>query len=162
MAVLTIPGRKSIAAFLKAKAFHLAWGSGDPSWDWVGDPPTIDPSRTTLIAEVGRHTVQTCEYVTPDDGGAIILPGGNWAVSTPATRWLHFVATTNYGNGAGERIQEIGIFFDTVIAGGVPGGTTYFTPIQVSSPGTLLLLDFNQPIYPNASSRDTFEFVLEI
>jgi hypothetical protein len=51
---------------------------------------------------------------------------------------------------------------DTVAAVGVPAGQVYLLPADVANPGTMLALERRAPIVRSATTRQMFEFVLEL
>ena len=60
-------------------------------------------------------------------------------------------------------IREVAVFIGTVTQNGLPAGQKYFTPAQVSNPGTLLAVEnILEKIIRSPSSRQSFEFVITI
>ena len=73
MAILTDSGRTAIAKSIAAQAIHLAWGSGQTSWDTTHVPESA--TQIALVSEAGRRSAASVQYVTPDDlNGDIVVP----------------------------------------------------------------------------------------
>lgn len=157
-AILTLSGRTTIATAIKARTAHMAWGSGNTAWG--SSPPSPSASDTALVAEVGRRKANQIEYVTPDAGGAIVVPSGNYTITSTPTLNLYFKFFFDFADGVGATIRERAIFLDTVAANGVPAGQFYLTPAQVANPGTMLVIDRNAPIVREVTTRQLFEFVV--
>ena len=162
MAILTRAGRAAIAAAIKAQALHLAWGSGNTAW---GDaaPPAEDADATALIAEIGRRTVTSADFVVPDTNGTIEVAGvGKFSTTTTQTRNLFVRTVFDFADAPSAVVREIGLFIGTTLQAGLPAGQRYFTPAQIASPGTLLHLEHRLPIYRSAGTRQVFEILLTI
>lgn len=157
-AVLTTSGRIAIATAIKARTAHLAWGSGDASWD--SNPPAPPANATALLAEVGRRKATLVDYCAPDANGAISVPEGKFSVSATPTNNLYFKFHFEFEEAVGSTIREQAIFLDTVLANGVPAGQFYLTPAQVAQPGTLLVIERRAPIVREITTRQLFEFVV--
>lgn len=160
MAILVNSGRHAMAAALMAKSFYLAWGSGNAGWDSSPVNPSI--TDTALVAEVGRHIVTVAEYCTPDNAGSIVVPNGKFTVSGTPTNNIHLLFNFDFADSVDAIIREIGVFSDSTIVSGLPGGQLYFTPAQVLTQGKLVLLERIPKITRTALVRQTFEFVLTI
>jgi hypothetical protein len=163
-AVLTQSGRIAIATALKARpAFHCAWGSGDVSWG--NSPPGPPNNATALVAEIARRKSTLVEFCAPVASGAtgtIVVPEGQFNVSVTPTSFLYFKFQFEFADAATSTIRELAIFMDTVAAVGVPAGQVYLLPADVANPGTMLALERRAPIVRSATTRQLFEFVLEL
>ncbi|MET1080308.1 MAG: hypothetical protein ABWY06_20030 [Pseudomonas sp.] len=160
MATLQDDGRVGECALFVGLPIHIAWGTGLPAWDTTPEPePT---SANTLVAEVGRRTATQVQFVVPDAAGAIELPGGaKYRASATPTKWAHVRVVFDFNDAAGTTIREVGVFFGTVTAAGLPAGQRYFTPAQITNPGRLKVLHRLQNKIPReAGVRQTFEYVL--
>lgn len=157
MAILTLSGRVVIAESIAAQPIHLAWGLGNGSWI---TPPSEDAEATALINEIGRRTATQVQYVVPDENGAIVLPSGNFTVSTPATNHLFISTQFDFTDASSAIVREIGVFVGTVMVTGLPGGTTYFVPANIDEPGRLLHVENIEPIYRSTAIREKFEIVI--
>lgn len=157
-AILTTSGRRAIAASIKARDAHLAWGTGNNAW--TNTPPAPPPNSDSLLAEVGRRKATQVEYCTADANGAIIVPEGRFTISTTPTPNLYFKFHFEFEEGVGSTIRETAIFLDTVLAAGVPVGQYYLTPGQIQSPGTMLVLERRAPIIREITTRQLFDFVM--
>ena len=160
MAIITISGRVALAAALKAKPLHIAWGTGDPAWD--GAPVQETPTATALVAEVGRRTIIIAQYCVPDDAGSIVIPGGRFNISSAPTNYLYLRATFEFEDAPTAAIREVAIFSDSEVIAGLPAGQMYFTPNQISAPGLLLAVERFASITRSLSVRQSFDFVLNI
>lgn len=159
MAILTRSGRTAIAQSIKAQPLHLAWGTGNGSWTTT--PPAENADATALLAEVGRRTVTQCDFVTPDNAGAIeIIGAGNFSITVTPTNMLWTMTRFDFGDAPTAAIREIGLFVGTVVQAGLPSGQRYFTPDQITDPGTLLQLENRQVIYRIPSERKTFDMLI--
>ena len=157
MSVLTNTGRAVIAESIAARPIHLAWGTGDGQWD---TPPAEDVAATGLINEVGRRKVFQISHVAPADDGEIVVPTGRFSPSDTSTGHLYLAFRFDFEDAADEVIREVGVFVGSQPADTVPPGKFYLLPDELADPGTLLLLENIAPLYRNAASRQTFEFVI--
>lgn len=157
-AVLITSGRVAIAAAIKDRVAHLAWGSGSNSW---GDTPPEPPvNSTALVAEVARRRATLVDFCAPNANGDISVPEGKFSVSATPTNHLYFKFFFDFEEGVGSTIREQAIFLDTVPAAGVPAGQFYLLPNQVANPGTLLVIQRRAPIVREITTRQLFEFVV--
>ena len=121
----------------------------------------MDKNLTALLAEIGRRTVTQCDYVTPDAEGDIEIVGaGKFSVTSTPTNMLWASTRFDFGDAPTASIREIGLFVGTVVQPGLPSGQRYFTPSQVTSPGTLLQLENLAVIYRSPSERQTFDMLI--
>ena len=168
MATLTDTGRIALAKKLKSVPLHLAWGSGLDSWDATPLPETV--GITALTTEIARRTADTVEFAVPDPVGPIIVPyfnGGavshSFSVSIAPTKYLYVAVQFAMADAPTARIRELGLFVDTVLAGGLPEGQRYFLPSEVSDPGLLLAVERLRPkIVRQPTTKHLFEFVLTL
>lgn len=58
----------AIAMSVKAQPIHLAWGSGNATWDTTPQPESIDSAA--LLSEIGRRAATYVAYCEPDVAGA--------------------------------------------------------------------------------------------
>lgn len=160
MAILTTSGRIAIAKAIQNENIHLAWGSGDPSWDTT---PAQEPlSATGLVTEVGRRKASVVGYCTPDDQGEIITTNGRFQPSQTPTQYLFFRFAFDFTDGGEATIRELGVFVGTVTDPDLPSGQMYFLPGQIVSPGTLLLIERITAVPRSPSVRTTYETVFTI
>lgn len=152
-------GRIALAESFKAQPLHVAWGTGDAAWD---SAPAPEPSNATaLLAEVGRRTVTTVDYVTPDAAGTITMPTGEkFSVSAQPTPWLYVRCVFDFADADGHTIRELGLFVGTQTAAGLPAGQRYFTPAQVTSQGRLYLLNRDERIVRSGSTYQSVDFIV--
>lgn len=159
MAILTKSGRNAMAAAIKAQAIHLAWGAGDPAWDFTSVPEPI--TATALIDEVGRRSVTQAQFCLPDAQGEIIVPEGRFTASADPTNYLYFRFLFDYEDAPAAVIREIGVFVGTVVSPEVPDGQDYISPAQVIDPGQLLTLERIGKINRSETVRQQFEQVIQ-
>lgn len=122
--------------------------------------PAEDVTATALLDEVCRRTVDEVYFVVPDQNGEISLATGRYRISTDPTPHLFMRTKFDFGDAAGVTIREQAVFVGTQVVDGLPPGQRLFTPDQIAAPGVLLLIEHAAPIVRQASTRETFEFVL--
>lgn len=159
MATLVTTGRAGLAASVAARDIILGLGAGDANWDTVGAPPE-DISRTGLLSPVGYRKPAQVSFVTPDAAGGISLPSGRFSISVAQTNYLYLRFSLDFEDVSTATIRETGVFLDAVTNPGLPVGQMFFLPAEVTTPGTLYLLEHVAPIIRTPATRETFEFVL--
>lgn len=157
-AILTKSGRIGLAASVKDRVAHLAWGSGNSQWGNTPPPPSVD--ATALVAEIARRQATSVDYCEPDANGPIVLPEGAFVVTQQPTNHLYFRFFFEFEEGLGSVIREQAIFLDTVKAQGVPSGKFYLFPNEVGDPGRLLVIQRSAPIVREITTRQLFEIVV--
>ena len=173
LATLTHSGRAAIALSISERPLHIAWGSGDASWDSPGAALPSLLTATSLVNEIGRRTPGIIGFVEPDEAGDIVIPisAGGEGVFQEAryrsvhgpTPFLYVRAHYNYSDASNAVIREMGVFLNTRFVEGLPPGQQYFTPGEIADPGLLLAAQIILPcINRSPSVRQTVEFVLPI
>lgn len=157
MPILTKSGRVVIAESVAARPLHLAWGTGDGAWS---TPPSEDNNATALQALVGLRVASEIAFVLPDIAGDIILPAGRFSRSIAPTNNLYVRTSFDFADASSSVIREVGIFSNTIMVGGLPGGQQYFSPANVLTDGRLLHLENITPIYRSPAIRESFEVVI--
>jgi hypothetical protein len=157
-AVLTTSVRIAIAAAIKARTAHLAWGSGDTGWG--NTPPDPAGNATALVAEIARRKANQVEYCVASTNGSIVVPEGKFNITSTPSPNLYFRFQFDFADAVGSTIREMAIFLDTVAAAGVPAGQFYLLPADVAQPGTMLVIERRAPIVRAATTRQMFEFVV--
>ena len=138
-AILPYAGRAKLAEYILSCPIHLAIGDGGVNWGET--PPEPEYTATGLTHELGRKAVTRAFFVSADENGEILMPGGLcYTQSETATRQLFFEFLFNFGEGVMESIREVGVFIGTETRSGLPVSQTYFTPDQITDSGTLLQL----------------------
>lgn len=158
MAILTNSGRVAMAKAIKAQPVHLAWGSGNAAWDTTPVAPSTN--ETALVAEVGRRLATSVRYCTPDEAGEIIVPTGRFTESATPTRHLYMKFNFDFMDAPTASIREVAVFSGTATNGALPPGQTYFSPADVTDPGTLLVIERVPKFDRSPSVRPAFEFVV--
>lgn len=125
--------------------------------------PTVDVTQTALAAEIGRHTVTDCYFLTPDAGGTIqAKSGARFNQTSTPTRYLRISATFELDDAPTSTIKEVAIFLGTVVVGGLPAGTRYFTTDQLSDAGQAVVIENIDPITRNAATSQGFATVITL
>lgn len=160
MATLVTTGRAGLAASVKARNIFLGIGAGQTAWDAAGvDPENI--ASTGLQDAIGYRKAAQVDFVTNASQGAISLPSGRYDVSTADTNLLYCKFTLDFVDASTSTIRETGIFLDVITAGNLPSGQMFFDAAsEVTSSGTLYLLEHTASIIRTPATRETFEFVL--
>lgn len=160
MATLVTTGRAGLAASVAARNIFLGIGSGLTSWDANGvDPENI--ASTALQNPIGYRKAAQVDYVSSAAQGAISLPSGRYDVSASQTNLLYCKFTLDFVDASTATIRETGIFLDVITGSGLPSGQMFFDAgTEVTSPGTLYLLEHVASIIRTPATRETFEFVL--
>lgn len=122
--------------------------------------PAEDVTATALMDEVCRRTVDEVYFVAPDPNGEISLSTGRYRISQTPTPHLFIRTKFDFGDAVGATIREQALFVGTETDPDLPPGQRLFTPDQLVSPGVLLLIEHTPSIVRQASTRETFEFVL--
>lgn len=171
MAILTTSGRAAIAKAIASQALHFAWGTGLDEWGELQPPE--DVAATSLVAEVGRRTATSVQYVVPDLNGEVIVPvfndtsGGSverrFSFSDDPTQHLYMRFNFDFSDASASNIRELAIFVGTVTKPGLPSGQKYFLPQDIEDPGTMLAVEnLREVIQRSPNSRQSFEFVLTV
>lgn len=152
-------GRTALAISFKAQPLHVAWGTGDPAWDTT---PVAEPTNAVaLLAEVGRRTVTSTDYVAPDPLGTIEMPSGDtFSVSAVPTPWVYVRTVFDYADADGHTIREIALFVGTQVQSGLPAGQRYFTPAQIANPGRMYLLNRDERIVRSGSTYQSVDLII--
>ena len=161
MSILTISGRTAMAEALIEQPIHMAWGVGEATWDNVTPPPE-DVNAVTLLSEVGRRAVFEKRFVIPNNDGDIVVPNGRFSFSDIPTRNVYFSFKLDFEDAADKIIRELAVYTNTETDIALPPGQKYFLPADLAVPGILLLLENITPVFRNAATRETFEFVVTL
>jgi hypothetical protein len=160
MAILTTSGRTALAAALANETLHLAWGSGNAAWD---ENPEVEPiDAIALVNEVGRRKASLVTFCVEDEAGDIIVPTGRFQSQAEPSNNLYLRFSFDFSDAENSIIREAAIFSGTVVQAGLPAGQFYFTPGQVTDPGTLIALERFPAITRSGAVRQSFEFVLTL
>lgn len=160
MAILTNSGRAALAAAIMAKPIHLAWGSGNAAWDSA--PEAVSTSVTALVNEIGRRTATQIKYCTPQAGGELVVPTGEFTESLTPTKYIYLRFNFDFVDAPNSAIREIAVFSDTQLVPDLPIGQRYFSPSEVQSAGILMVVERISKFDRLPSVRQSFEFVIEI
>lgn len=158
MAIITNSGRSAMASAIKDSTLHVAWGTGDETWDDTDHRESRN--ATELIAEIGRVLVKKAVFCLPDEAGDIIMQGARFAPSATPTPNLHIKADFDFSDGLGQTIRELGVFVNTSVVKGLPRGQRYFTPDNLTDKGVLLALDHITPMQRGVGAKVSFDFVI--
>lgn len=173
LATLTKTGRAAIAKAISVRPLHLAWGTGDPTWDTDESslPSLVD--ATGLVREVGRRVVSSVGFVEPDEAGGIVIPvsvkpdgsveEARYRQVDHPTPYLYVRVNYDFNDANNAVIREMGVVMDTTVKEALPQGQQYFVPSDLQDTGMLLAAQIIQPpINRSPSVRQTIEFVLPI
>jgi hypothetical protein len=159
MPVLQQSGRVLLAKAVAARTIYIAWGRGVPAWD--ANPESEPADAVALVDEIGRRLVTDIAFVRPDPAGEIEMPGGErFSVAGAPTSWVRLRATFLFEDARGETVREVGVFFDTQIAPGVPPGQRWVPRADVLDPGQLYTLERRAAEYRSGSVRTVEEIIL--
>ena len=139
----------------------MAWGVGEATWDNV-NPPNESVDAIALVEEVGRRAVFEKRFVVPDDDGDIVVPNGRFSFSDIPTRNVYFSFKLDFEDAADKIIRELAVYTNTETDSALPPGQKYFLGTHITNQGILLLLENITPVYRNAATRETFEFVVTL
>ena len=159
MATLTQSGRAGLAASVKDRNIYIGIGSGSATWDSNG-APAESTSATSLLADVGYRITSQKDFVVADANGAISLPSGRFAVSATQTNQLYLRFTLDFADASTETVRETAVFLDATPDENLPAGQVFFAPNDMTSTGTLYLIEHVPAIIRTSATRETFEFVL--
>lgn len=125
--------------------------------------PTEATSSAALANEVGRRIATQVDFCTPNNAsGSIVVPTGRFDVSSTPTNNLYMRFVYDFADAAGEVIREQAVYIDTVTDVNLPSGQTYFDATDVTTQGTLLVIQHSPAITRLSSTRETFEFVITL
>jgi hypothetical protein len=158
MATLVTSGRTAIADSIRDGALFMGWGAGLVAWDTAF--VTEDSSKTQLVTPVGYRKLTESAFCTPNANGTIVVPTGNFNVSQTPTNHLYLRFTFDFDDAPTAQIRETAVFLGTVTDPALPLGQMYFSPAQVTNPGTMLVAENVPRINRTAATRETFEFVV--
>ena len=150
-----------MAEALIEQPIHMAWGVGEATWDNV-NPPNESVDAISLVEEVGRRAVFEKRFVVPDDDGDIVVPNGRFSFSDIPTRNVYFSFKLDFEDAADKIIRELAVYTNTETDSALPPGQKYFLGTHITNQGILLLLENITPVYRNAATRESFEFVVTL
>lgn len=161
MAILVESGRAAVAAAIKNQDIFLGWGSGLPGWD--ANPPAEDIKKVSLENPLGYRELTAAQFVVDSKASnpSIVVPQGQFDPSPNQvpTKYLYLKFAFGQNDAAQGTIRELGIFVGTKVSG--PGTQGYYLPSEVSSVGTLLVLEYIDQLVRSSSIRQQFEFVIQ-
>ena len=136
---------------------------GQVSVEYFVTRPTEATSSAALANEVGRRIATQVDFCTPNNAsGSIVVPTGRFDVSATPTNNLYMRFVYDFADAAGEVIREQAVYIDTVTDVNLPSGQTYFDATDVTTQGTLLVIQHSPAITRLSSTRETFEFVITL
>lgn len=160
MAILTNSGRAAAAAAIKSQPLHMAWGSGEESWDIT--PVSESAEATALVNEVGRRRVTQAQFCLPDPQGALVVPTGRFTVSDVPTKYIYMRFSFDFTDAAASVIREVAVFSGCTAKPEVPESQDYIIPSEIDNPGLLLVLEnLSEKMIRSAAVRQQFEFVIQ-
>lgn len=139
MSIFVQSASVAVAQSIKSSGVWIAWGNGLVGWDTV---PVAEPiGATALVAELGRRRASIIDYVVANPAGTIIVPQGSFSVSPTPTNTLYVRCNFANTEEVGQFIREAAVFIGTVPDAGLPSGQDYFPPADITTPGTMLMLE---------------------
>lgn len=160
MAILTNSGRVAAIESIKARPIHMAWGSGNESWDIT--PVPVSTTDTALVLEIGRRLSTYIKYCEPDPEGEIIVPTGQFREVATRTRHLFCKFNFDFTDAENAAIREVAVFVGTTTDPTLPPGQMYFEPGDIVDPGLLLVVERLPKFDRSVSVRQSFEFVITL
>lgn len=160
--LFTQAARAAIANILRNKSLFLAVGAGDAGWG--STPPNPDATVTDMTdgSLVWKRIGVKC-FCVADVNGDIALPSGaKYTVVDYPTENLYLKVTLEPSEAGGITYRELGIFMDTQVQTGLPGGTMLYTPDQITSKGTLVTLMRRSPLTRDPEIRELFQTVITV
>lgn len=158
MATLTQSGRAGLAASVKDRNIYIGIGAGATSWD--ASTPAESTTSTGLTDAVGYRITSQKDFVVADASGSISLPSGRFEISSAQTNQLYLRFTLDFADASTSTVRETAVFLDATPSSGLPAGQVFFAPSDMTSSGTLYLIEHVPAIIRTAATRETFEFVL--
>lgn len=158
MAILTQSGRTALAKSIAIQPIYMGWGKGQS--EWGESPPQESITSDKLFDAVGYRQATTVAYCQLADDGDIELATGRFKLSALPTNHLYFKFNYDFEDALGETLKEVSVMVGTEPLDNSPAGQKYFTPEQVKSTGTLLLLEHRRPLFRDQGVRESFEFVV--
>lgn len=166
--ILTRAARILLATVIKNGNLHIAFATGSAGWDAhmnEGTPaayPAYDIDQTDVTAEFVRKKIVNKQFCTPDEEGEIQTDRGNFSLSVTPTEHLYCKGTLEPTEYNTQVIREFGLFYGTVVDEDTEPGQLLFTPSEVTSKGTLVLVRRKVAIQRTATTRQLCEFVWTI
>lgn len=164
-------------AFIQNYAASSLWlGIGNPypnngAWEspYSDTNPPIPPvNASQLDNPIGYQLVSSVSLIYPSSTGTVQYGGTTWATSSTTnalanSAYFVFIQTLIVGSAlpVGVEYREIGIFYNLQPFAQYAGNTSLL-PNQVSSLGTLLLIDFRGPTMRYTDQTDQLYYVLEM
>ncbi|WP_240939316.1 hypothetical protein [Diaphorobacter sp. HDW4A] len=115
--------------------------------------------------EIGRRLATEVAYVVPatEIDGDIELPGKIFykRVAEPS-QFLFVRATFGFDDAVGESVREMGVFFGTQIAAGVPAGQRYLSPDQIADAGEIWSMEFRARMVRDGGTKGNEEIVIPL
>lgn len=161
-------------SFYQNYVYTSMWiGIGNPSsGSWQSpysdtNPPIPATNSTALDNPIGYVQSSGIYLIYPSTTGTILYNGSYWAQSTVAdaqTNEAYYVLiqASIVGNNlpVGEEYREVGAFYNLVPASGQT--STSLVPSQVSSPGTLLVIDYRGPTLRQSDQTEDISLLLQM
>jgi hypothetical protein len=167
MAVTTLYGHCS-----KALAFfnntNIYFGLGKQT-DWsnpdIPDPPNVNQKE--VIEPLGFKKCESKYLVIPDPEGSIIYRDTRWTITpanqiyTQGAKWVYVECYINYGELPLDKYGQVGLLLDLVRAAGVDDAKAALLPEEVSSQGTLFLIDNRKLTTRQKDQKEKLSFIIE-
>lgn len=159
MAIITQSGHVSRAKdFFKKTSLYYAIGR---TTAWTDDTVPPIPSETDTMQEIiGYKKITSKSLVVPSSSGTLVFGDTKWKIvtsenaETEGARWVYVSATLESGDfPSGTVYRQVGIFSGLKRNTSVTDKSVLL-PAEVSSSGTLELLDNRKPITRSSDQNE--------
>lgn len=168
MAITTLEGH-----CFKALAFYntsnMYFGIGrQTAWTDENNPDPPSSTATAVEEPVGFKRVESKYLVIPDPNGTIVYDDGSaWSIVntsdayTRGARWVYIDCNIKSTDLPLVIYRQVGLCINLVVSDPSYAGYATLLPNQVSSQGTLYLLDNSGPTTRKANQKETLSYILE-
>lgn len=170
MAVFTQDGRVALAKALYDMTLFLAVGEGLPAWDDQPRPSTPEEQAAQdaawsvlfkLESPVGVTRTRDKFFVVPDpDGDIVMADGAKFSQSAEPTGFVFLRFQLDLDDASSNTLRETGMFVETKLSEGVPGGQMFIPIADVVDLGKMIEVDRFSPIVRDGSIGQTFTFIM--
>lgn len=79
MAIIAESGRNAVAASVKSRQIHMAWGTGDPLWDSSPEPEDVGATALLKLSKV-QHPRQYMKKLSKNWKQRLLKSYSSWAI----------------------------------------------------------------------------------
>lgn len=168
MAVTTLNGHCSKAlAFFNNASIHFGFGR-QTEWSNPNVPDAPNVNQTEIEDPLGFKKLESKYLVIPDNtNGTIVYRDSKWSivpanqVYTQGAKWVYIDCYINYTELPLGTYRQIGVLLNLTTANGVSSNKTALLPEEVSSQGTLFLLDNRTATTRQINQKEKLSFIIE-